>query len=244
MAKFCVIVPAAGKAERFGGEEKKTFTKLDGRPIFIRSLEQFVNREDVCQTILAVAREDVIQMKSTYGVNLGFMRVTLVEGGARRRDTVAAALKAVSDQADYIAVHDAVRPCVTSEQVDAVFAEAQKSGAAILAAPLSGTIKRVGQTRIIEETISRTGLFEAQTPQVFRKNFLLEAYARCEGTDDEITDDSQVVERAGHSVSVVVSDMMNLKITTRADMLLAGAILKVRPTKRVSRLGAFEEAQW
>jgi 2-C-methyl-D-erythritol 4-phosphate cytidylyltransferase len=244
MAKFCVIVPAAGKAERFGGEEKKAFAKLDGRPIFIRSIEHFVNREDVCQTILAVAREDVDQVKSSYGVNLGFMGATLVEGGARRRDTVAAALKVVSDKADYIAVHDAARPCVTADMIDAVFAEAQKSGAAILAAPLTGTIKRVGQSKVVDETMPRTGLYEAQTPQVFRKNVLLEAYARCEGTEEEITDDAQVVERAGHPVSVVVSDLTNLKITTRADMTLAAAIIKARPARRVARFGAFEEAQW
>ena len=82
MPKFSVIIAAAGRAERFGGGEKKTFAKLDGRPIFLRSVEHFINRQDVCQTILAVAPEDARMVKSSYGANLAFMGVKLVEGGA------------------------------------------------------------------------------------------------------------------------------------------------------------------
>ena len=244
MAKFCVIVPAAGKSERFGGEAKKTFAKLDGRPMFIRSLERFVSREDVCQTLLTVAPEDVAAMKSTYAANLSFMGVTLVEGGAARCDTVAAALKAVSDEAEYIAVHDAARPCVTPDGVDAVFAEAVKTGAAILAAPITGTLKRVSEANVIEETVPREALYEAQTPQVFRKDILMDAYARRDKTAEDPTDDAQLVELTGHPVSVVISDGTNLKVTTKGDMALANAILKSRPSKPVKRFGAFEEAQW
>lgn len=244
MSKFSVIIPAAGKAERFGGEGNKTLAKLNGRPIFIRSVEHFINRNDVCQIILAVAPEDAEKMKSSYGANLGFMGVKLVEGGAMRCDTVAAALQVLSDEAEYVAVHDAVRPCVTADMIDAVFAEAVKSGAAILAAPITGTLKRVGESKVIDETVTRTGFYKAQTPQVFRKDLLLDAYVRLEGGTGEMTDDVQVVEQAGHPVSVVISDPTNLKITTKADMTLANAILKARPVKRTPKMGAFEEAQW
>jgi 2-C-methyl-D-erythritol 4-phosphate cytidylyltransferase len=183
-------------------------------------------------------------MRSTYGANLGFMGVKLVEGGARRCDTVAAALAAVSEEAEFVAVHDAARPCVTAEMIDAVFAEAVKSGAAILAAPVTGTLKRVGESKVVEATESRAGLYEAQTPQVFRKDLLLNAYSGLEGKDEDITDEAQAVERTGHPVAVVTSDQTNLKITTKADMTLAAAILKARPVKRAARMGAFEEAQW
>lgn len=243
MSKFSVIVAAAGKSERFGGAESKTFAKLDGRPVFLRSLEHFISREGVCQTILAVAPEDMGKMKSSFGANLGFMGVKLVEGGSRRSDTVGAGLKMVSDDAEFVAVHDAARPCVMPEMIDAVFAEAVKTGAAILATPITGTIKRVGGSMIIEKTESRSGLYDAQTPQVFRKGLLLEAYERL-ADSDEITDDAQVVELAGHPVSVVISDATNIKITTKADMKLAHAILKARPSRPVPRMGAFEEAQW
>jgi 2-C-methyl-D-erythritol 4-phosphate cytidylyltransferase len=244
MPKFSVIVPAAGRSERFGGKERKTFAKLQGRPLFIRTLEHFVTRGDVCQTILAVAPEDMPTMQSTYAANLGFMGVKLIEGGERRRDTVAAAFEVLADEAGYVAVHDAARPCVTTELIDAVFAEAVKAGAAILAAPITGTLKRVSESKVIDETVSRVSLYEAQTPQVFRKDLLVEAYARLEDASGDITDDAQAVERAGHPVSVVISDRTNLKITSKADLTLAGAVLKMRPSKPAPRLGAFEEAQW
>jgi 2-C-methyl-D-erythritol 4-phosphate cytidylyltransferase len=244
MASFAVIVPAAGKAERFGGGENKAFAKLDGRPLFLRTLEHFVTRKDVCQTILAVSPEDIGAVKSSYGANLGFMGVKLVQGGARRCDTVAAALKELADDAEFVAVHDAARPCVTSDWIDAVFAEAEKTGAAILAAPITGTVKRVAESKVIEETVPRAGFYEAQTPQVFRKDVLMGAYDRLGKVKEEITDDAQLVELAGHPVSVVISDATNLKVTSRADLKFASAILKSRPSKPKPRLGAFEEAQW
>ena len=244
MAKFAVIIAAAGKSERFGGAEKKTFAKLEGRPVFLRSIELFVNRDDVCQTILAVAPEDIQEMKSRYGANLGFMGVKLVEGGARRCDTVAAALKEVSEDAEYVAVHDAARPCTTPGMIDAVFAEATKSEAAILASPLTGTIKRASEAMVIDETVPRTALYEAQTPQVFRKDLLAGVYQKLDQVEGEVTDDAELLERAGQPVTLVASDATNLKITSKADLTLAGAILKARPAKAVPRFGAFEEAQW
>lgn len=244
MAKFSVIIPAAGKGERFGGAQKKTFAKLDGRPIFLRTLQHFVNRDDVCQKILAVDPEDVSSMKSSYGANLGFLGVTIVAGGARRCDSVAAALKTVCDEADYVAIHDAARPCVTSTMIDAVFAEAVKTGAAILAVPITGTIKRVTEAKVIEQTLPREQLYEAQTPQVFRKDILVAAYGRMVEFDEAMTDDARIVEDAGTPISVVISDATNIKITTKADRTLAAAILKSRPVKAAPRMGAFEEAQW
>lgn len=243
MAKFAVIVPAAGKSERFGGAEKKPFAKLDGRPVFLKTLEAFINREDVAQTLLVVAPEDMEQVKRSYGANLAFMNVQVVTGGAQRFHSVSNALGQVRDEADYVAVHDAVRPCVTQDMIDAVFAEAVKTGAAILAAPVVSTLKRVSAMRMVDATVPRDGLFEAQTPQVFRKDVLAAAYGRV--TEHEpVTDDAESVERTGHAISIVMSDASNLKITSRADLPLASAIIKARPAKSVRKMGAFEEAHW
>ena len=128
--------------------------------------------------------------------------------------------------------------------IDAVFAEAVKTGAAVLAAPISGTIKRVAESMVIEKTESRSGLYEAQTPQVFRVVVLRDAYAKLKPGREDVTDDAQVVELSGHPVSVVKSDASNLKLTAKGDMTLANAILKSRPSKPRPKLGAFEEAQW
>ena len=243
MAKYAVIIAAAGKSERFGGNEKKTFAKIDGRPVFLRSIELFSNRDDVVQTILVVGPEDMDEMKSRYGANLGFMGVKLVEGGQRRCDSVAAAVAQVGEEAEYIAVHDAARPCASPALIDAVFAEAVKSGAAIPALALTGTIKRVSDAHVVEETVPRAGLFEAQTPQVFKAALLREAYGQLADGDD-ITDDAELLQRGGQAVTVVPGEATNLKITTKPDLALANAILKARPAKALPKLGAFEEAQW
>lgn len=245
MAKFAVIIPAAGAGKRFGGDVKKPFAQIDSRPVFIRTIELFIQREDVVQTVLAVSPDDFDVVREKYAANLMFMDIKLVKGGRERFESVKLALEQLQPEADYVCVHDAVRPCVLESWIDAVFAEAQKSGAAILAAPLTGTIKRVSGAGVIDETIPRTGLYEAQTPQCFRRDLLTSAYAALPGGFHP-TDDAQVVERTGQPVAVVASDHRNIKITTPGDLALAGAILKdfTRRPKAGGPRSPFEEAQW
>ncbi len=244
MAKVAVIVAAAGAGKRFGGNVKKPFAQLDNRPVFIRSIELFLNRPDVCQTILAVAAEDYDVVKEKYAANIMFMGIKLVKGGGERHQSIQAALAEVDPAADLVCVHDAVRPCVLESWIDEVFAEAGKTGAAILAAPLAGTIKRVAESGFIDETVPRRGLYEAQTPQVFNRELLQRAYGALPATDVP-TDDAAVVERSGHPVRIVPTDHRNLKITLPGDMDLAAALLKTISKKpKGGILGAFEEAQW
>jgi len=242
MAKVAVIVPGAGSSKRFGGKESKIVQRIKGQPVFIRTLEAFTGRDDVCQTLLVVSPNDMEQMKSRYGGHLGFMGVGLVAGGATRPESVRNALAKVCDEADFVCVHDAVRPCISPVWVDAVFAEAQKTGAAILAYPVHGTLKKVARDGLIEQTASREDLWQAQTPQVFRKDILLEAYA---GQIGGVTDDAQLVEAAGHPVRIVPGDPRNIKITTRADLALAAAVIDTLPKpKPKGPAHPFAEAQW
>lgn len=244
MAKVAVIYPAAGASKRFGGKIKKPFVRMQDRPIFIRSIEAFINRQDCCQHILVVAPEDLEMVKSKFAANLMFMGIKLVAGGKQRHESVARALEQIEDEAELVAIHDAVRPCLKPEWIDAVFAKAASDGAAILAAPLLGTIKRVGQGRVVEETILREGLYEAQTPQVFRRELILRAYQQVDKIDGPITDDAQLVEALGQPVTVVESDISNIKITRPADTNLAAAIIRSRPRPKAAPRGPFEEAQW
>lgn len=250
MAKFSVIVVAAGKGERFGDRDNKIFAVLDGQPLFIRALQLFVNREDVCQTILVIAPEDVETMKTKYGPNLGFMGVKLVEGGRERHDSVANGLAAVTDEAEFVAVHDAARVCVAVEWIDQIFAAATKSGTAVPMIPVNATLKRVNQDKTLAETVRRDGLYMAQTPQVFRKEIIVAAYNALKEKgpalvgDLPITDDAQIVASAGNTVQSIEGDSRNIKITTKDDLKLAGAVIKILPQKPIARRGAFEEAQW
>ncbi len=226
MVKVSVIVPGAGAGRRFGGRGNKIFQRLKGQPVFIRTLEAFTLRDDVCQTQLVVSTEDMDEIKERFGGNLGFMNVAVTVGGATRADSVRNALSNVSDEAELICVHDAVRPCIAAPWIDAVFEKAEKTGAAILAYPLHGTLKNVGEGDVICETLSRAGLWEAQTPQVFRKDLLIKAY---EGDLFGATDDARLVEAIGHPVSVVMGDPRNIKITTAGDLAMAESVIKSLP---------------
>jgi 2-C-methyl-D-erythritol 4-phosphate cytidylyltransferase len=234
MAKFAVILPAAGQSSRFRDKEKKPFAQLDGRAVWLRSAELFVTRDDVVQCLIVVAKADQEMFRRRYGPNLAFMNVQIIDGGPERFESVAIALAAVKPEADFVAIHDAVRPCLTEELIDAVFAKAEKTGAALLAMPVTDTLKRADAQQQVQATLARQGLWLAQTPQVFRRDWLTEAYANRSKLGQEITDDTQLVEAAGHPVFVVEGSSNNVKITTKADLFLAEAVLKARPKPKPS----------
>lgn len=229
MPQFAVVLPAAGQSARFRDKEKKPFATLDGRAVWLRATELFVTRNDVCQCILVVAKSDQEMFRRRYGANLAFMNVQIADGGNERFESVANALKLLKPEADFVAVHDAVRPCVTNAQVDAVFAKAEKLGAALLGVPIVDTVKKVGDKDRVQSTLPRQGLWLAQTPQVFRRDWLESAYADRAKLGPNITDDAQLVEAAGHPVHMVESAHTNIKITTKSDLILAEAILKAMP---------------
>jgi 2-C-methyl-D-erythritol 4-phosphate cytidylyltransferase len=235
MAKFAVIMPAAGRSSRFKDKEKKPFATLDGRAVWLRSAELFVNRSDVIQCLLVIAPDDLEKFRLRYTANIAFMNVNLVPGGRERWESVGNALKGLLPDVEFVAVHDAVRPCVTTELIDAVFAAARTHGAALLATRLTDTIKRVDDKLRVKETVDRQGLWLAQTPQVFRRDWLVDAYARRLEFGKEITDDAQLVEAAGHPVNVVEGAPTNIKITTKDDLALAAAILTSRPKPKGDR---------
>ena len=159
------------------------------------------------------------------------MGIEVVDGGAERANSVQNALAKVRSDIDYVAVHDAARPCLANEWIDQVFGAAQKSGAAILAIPVAGTLKQVGSDNTIDETVSRANVWEAQTPQVFQRQLLLDAYAK--RGDTPATDDAQLVEQLGHKVTIVPGSPINLKITSKEDLRLAAHALKALPKPKI-----------
>jgi len=221
---FALILAAAGRSSRFSHRAlsdptvKKVFTHLGGKPVWLRSVEKFASREDVTQIIVVVSPEDIDWFRKYYIVEINRLLLLVVAGGENRVDSIRNGLIAVSSRVGYVAVHDAARPCVTEQEIAAVFAEAKRHGAALLAAPVVGTIKKVADGQV-EATVPREDLWEAQTPQVFRRDLILEAYRQ--RIRDIPTDDAQLVERLGQPVSVVPADRGNIKITTPSDLVLA-----------------------
>ncbi len=232
MPRFAVILPAAGRSTRFGSAEKKVFAALDGRAVWLRSAELFVSRPDVCQCIVVTAPDDRPLFRTAD------VRIQFADGGAERFESVANALALTTAEAEFVAVHDAARPCLTPALIDAVFARAAETGAALLAVPVADTVKRDDGRDRVRETVSRQGLWLAQTPQVFRRDWLLDAYARRAAFGAGVTDDARLVEAAGYAVHLVPGSTANLKITTPVDLDLAEAILQARskPAARGPRL--------
>ncbi|MFN7622942.1 MAG: 2-C-methyl-D-erythritol 4-phosphate cytidylyltransferase [Acidobacteriota bacterium] len=223
------IIPAAGSGVRFGGEVPKQFLVVAGAPILIHTLRRF----DECPAIGAMVVALPEAMIEGFGEVVraaGFRKpVRLVVGGRERSDSIRNALEAARDLApEVVAVHDAVRPFVTSGQSGAVIARAREVGAAILALPATDTIKEVADG-LIQRTLDRRRIYRAQTPQACHFELLWRANeaARIDGLPAALTtDDALLVERLGAPVAIVEGSPQNLKITTPEDLLLAESLFE------------------
>lgn len=239
------IICAGGPGTRFGGKRKKQFADVEGRAVFVRSIEMFADRKEVKQVLLGISPDDEEIVNVKWGPNLKFFGVKLFFGGGQRFDTVGNGLKLVKDDIDLVAVHDACRCCVTERMISATIAAAEKSGAAIPACPVAATIKQ-GKDGVIVKTVDRSDLFEAQTPQVFDAKLLKKAYANLKNLDQgKISDDAQLVEALGDKVTIVETDSSNIKITRVSDIAIAEAIIKSRAKLAAKGpIGPYAEAQW
>ena len=221
MSQFAVILPAAGKSTRFTGfQRRKPFVELKGRPVWVRTAEHFLKRPDVCQTILVVSPDDLDWFRDTFKANLVFLEITVVTGGASRAESVRNGLQAITEPADFVAVHDAARPLLSQRWIDQIFSAAEIHKAAIPGLRISSTVKRVRDDGTISDTVDRTGLVQAQTPQVFERTLLQKAVATCRNLASA-TDEASLVEQLGHPVHVIDGWPMNIKITTNEDFRLA-----------------------
>jgi len=152
--------------------------------------------------------------------------VTVVAGGAERQDSVANGLAAVADDVEIVLIHDGVRPFIRRDVIQRLIETARDKGACVVAMPLKETIKRVDENMCVAETVDRSVLWGAQTPQVFRFDIIREAFEKAMREGFYGTDDTVLVERLGHSVSIVEGDYHNIKITTTEDLVIAEAIAK------------------
>ncbi len=232
--KIAVILAAAGKSTRFQHRhQKKPFADLKGRAVWLRSADLFQQRADVGQLIIVVAPDDLDMFRTRFQPNLAFMDIDVVPGGAERADSVRLGLAAVREGLSHVAVHDAARPLVPRTCIDEVFRAAREHGSAILATRCTSTLKRESAQRTIAETVDRSGLWLAQTPQVFARELLEKAYRDWQG--GPATDEAQMVERTGARIQLVEGSSFNLKITTQEDFRLAEALVDALPKPSVPR---------
>ena len=212
------IIAAGGRGLRLGGSRPKQFLPLGGRTILHRSVDAVLSSAHVVELVVALPAE--LMSRVPEYLRSGRKPITVVEGGARRQDSVVNAFESIATRADIVVIHDAARPFVTAALIDRTVDAAIEYGAAIAAMAATDTVKRAGAERLVLETLPRPEVFLAQTPQAFRTEVLRDALAKGRMTADA-TDEALLAERAGHPVRLVEGDPRNVKITTADDLMMA-----------------------
>ncbi len=225
---FCsAIVLGAGNGTRMQSSVRKQFIEIAGKPIIVHTLEAFEGCDAVDEVILVISGEDIVFAQDLVKT-FGLYKVTkIVAGGKRRQDSVLCGLKEISPQAELVAVHDGARPMIQPSDITKVIQEADASGAASLGVKVKDTIKATDDMGKVISTLDRSCLYHIQTPQVFRKNILMEGHENAVNKNLEFTDDSSMVEAIGISVQIVEGRYDNIKVTTPEDLIYMNALLEM-----------------
>ena len=220
------IIVAGGSSRRMGFD--KTFAPLRDRPVIAHAIGAFEAAASVSAIVVVTRADRLEDVRELLAVS-AFRKVrAVVEGGEHRQDSVRAGLQTLSADCRFVAVHDAARPLVTAAEIERVFEAARAHHAASLAAPISDTLKRADRDGFASASIDRECVYAMQTPQIFDRELLLQAYARVVNEKLTITDEVSAVQHLGRNVMLVSNDAPNFKITYPADLWLAQLIIAAR----------------
>lgn len=227
--KITVLIPAAGLGIRMGGAVRKPFLLLAGRPILTHAIASFEGFDDVAETIPIVAAEEAEDCLARVVEPYGLKKVRRVLiGGKERYDSVRVGLEAAEKPSQFVIVHDGVRPIVPAELIQTLLKEVKPALGIVVGVPIKETVKAVAKDGHVEETLDRRHLWTIQTPQIFGRKMLQEAYDEAYKHRSWGTDDASLVERAGGRVKVIQGSYANIKITTPEDLVCAEALLRAR----------------
>lgn len=210
-----------------GSDIPKPFMKISGRSILQRSIECFLDIDELSQVVVATSAE---YFDDCYSIFSSFdapeISFDVIEGGKERQHSIWNALQVIQSDVNLVAIHDAVRPFADSDRIKKCFDAAQEFGGAVLGVPVKDTIKKIDEDYFVKETPSRSALWQAQTPQVFKKDLIIEAYRSALKEKFLGTDDASLVERMAKPVKMVESNRENLKITYPIDLEIAKLIIE------------------
>jgi len=221
------IVVAAGKGKRMGLVDKP-FLLLEKRPLLTYGLLTLENSSFVGEVILVVEKNKISKAKELIKKYHISKVKEVVAGGKTRQGSVASGLRKINSFSNFVLIHDGVRPFLTGELIKRVILGAKRYKAAVPGLPLSDTIKKLENSSFISSTLNRKSLWTVQTPQVFKAEIIQKAYLQAEKDHFWGTDSASLVERIGIPVKIIKGDPYNIKITTKDDLLLAKAILKIK----------------
>ena len=221
-----VVLVAAGASSRLKGNELKQFRWIAGKPMLLHSLQLFHRRDDVAMVVCVLPRQYAGD-PPPWIFQCDVDRLLVSVGGKVRGESVLHGLEDLPDEVRIVVVHDAARPFVTMEVIDAVIAEARNGRGAVAAVPVADTLKEVDANGRIVRTIPREGLWRAQTPQAFPRDMIEQAYAEARRAQAFATDCAALCERQGSEVVVVRGSERAAKVTEEADFALVEAMTRV-----------------
>jgi 2-C-methyl-D-erythritol 4-phosphate cytidylyltransferase len=214
------IIVSGGSSQRMGFD--KLFAILAGEPVIAHAIRALTE-------IIVVAREERHDEIGKISRDAGFKKVrSIVPGGERRQDSVRAGLDRIGRGAKYVAVHDAARPLITGEQIERVFQQCRLHDAAALAQPVNDTLKRADADLLVTDSVDRHQLYAMQTPQIFERKLIEDAYRVAYAQDISVTDEVSAVERLDQKIALILNDEFNFKITYPRDLPVAEFILRER----------------
>jgi 2-C-methyl-D-erythritol 4-phosphate cytidylyltransferase len=226
--KASAIIVAAGSGVRLGSDAPKAFVKVGGRTMLAWSLGAVAQVDLIGELVIAVPAGFESAARAEVAAAGLAIPVKITAGGLERQDSVRIALGLTSAVSELVIVHDAARPLATPQIFQACLDAAARAGGAIAAIPVADTLKRVATGGVIAATVARAGLWQAQTPQAFRRDVIVAAHRRAVSEGIVATDDADLVERTGARVEVVEVTTANIKITTPSDLAIVEAILAAR----------------
>ena len=203
----------------------KLFAVIAGEPVIAHAIRAF-DRASSISEIVVVAREQRHDEITKIISCAGFKKISaIVRGGERRQDSVRAGLDSVDRDAEYVAVHDAARPLITPQQIERAFEQCRAHDAAVLAQPVNDTLKYADADLLVVGAVDRRQLYAMQTPQIFERKLIEDAYRAVYSENISVTDEVSAVERLGHKIALVLNDDFNFKITYPPDLSVAESIL-------------------
>ena len=218
MHKTTAIIVAGGKGSRMGGKIKKQYLKVNNKEIIAHTLAVFEKHPQISEMIVVTSEEDRDYVKERIQ-HYEYKKVSqVVAGGKERQDSVANGLEAVSEDSEYIMIHDGARPLITETIISKALEKTYEVDATVVAVPVKDTIKVVDTAGIVEATPARTSLWAIQTPQTFEATLIKEAYREAKDKGLIGTDDSTLVEALGKAVHIVEGSYSNIKVTTPEDL--------------------------
>ena len=224
--KVAAIVPSAGRGARLKTRIEKPYIKLGAKPVLAHTLIALERNKNIKEILVAVQKDKIDKAHREIIQKYGIKKARLLAGGRERIDSVYNALRLVSEDIDYVLIHDGVRPFVTDKLIEDLLKAAVRFKASVAGVPVKPTLKFVSEDKFIKHTPPRQYFWEAQTPQVFKKDLIMKAYKFARKKNIRATDDAMLVEKIGVRPKIVMGSYGNIKITTREDLELAKVISK------------------